>query len=317
MATWRDWQAWAELGDLDVGLGDVILLQTVDFITPVLDDPYAFGQVAAANSLSDIYAMGGRPVSAMNLVAFPASRVGLEVLGTILKGGRDKVQESRARLVGGHSVEDDEPKYGLAVTGLARRSELMLQSAGRPGDVLYLTKPIGGGVLSALLKRDGLPPTLLGEFTHVLTTLNDYARDAAVAAGARCATDVTGFGLLGHLSNLILASGVGVELKAAATPVLPGALEAAERQVFPGGAQRNLDFVGSRLGLTFDPHLEPWRRKLLADPMTSGGLLVAVPEAGVNLFEAHLGPMSCDGGHRPTWARIGRLTDRRAQLEVD
>lgn len=261
--------------DLD---GDTVLVQTVDFITPVLDDPYSFGQAAAANSLSDLYAMGARPVTALNLVAFPA---GLEipgatdsaaVLGAILRGGRDKVAEAGATIIGGHSVDDPEPKYGLAATGIARRSELLLQSGAHPGEVLFLTKPIGGGVLSTALKRGGLGPdgltqADLDELTRVLTTLNAFGRDAALAVGARAATDVTGFGLLGHLSNLVLASGVGAEISARLVPVMPGALQLARRGsgCFPGGARRNLDFVAGRVDLDFANGVEEWFQLLLAD----------------------------------------------------
>jgi len=330
--------------------GDTVLVQTVDFITPVLDDPYAFGQAAAANSLSDIYAMGARPVTALNLVAFPADRLrrparsarpgadgpfGPEVLAAILRGGRDKLTEAGVALLGGHSIDDPEPKYGLAVTGLARRSELLFQSGGRPGDVLFLTKPIGGGLLTTALKLEGLPPADLAEFTAVLTTLNAYGRDAALAAGATAATDVTGFGLLGHLSNLVLASGVGAEIEAAAVPVIPAALALASRgpASFPGGAARNLAFVASRVNLTFSggqpgevtgeggqpgAMAAAGRRLLLADPMTSGGLLVAVPPEQAARFaevaRAGLKQKAKDTGY---WcSRIGRLTDRPAAIAV-
>lgn len=319
---------------------DTVLVQTVDFITPVLDDPYAFGQAAAANSLSDIYAMGARPVTALNLVGFPArllgpgaegsspgagaapgepagQRAGLArgqgdaLLASILRGGLAKATEAGAAIVGGHSIDDPEPKYGLAATGLARRSDLLLQSAGRPGDVLYLTKPIGGGLLATALKRggvgpDGLSAAELAELTDVMTTLNAFGRDAALSAGARAATDVTGFGLLGHLSNLVLASGVGAELSAACVPVLRGAARlvggAAARgtagggvagaaggtKAFPGGTRRNLEFVAGRLRLAFERGVGEPLQLLLADPMTSGGLLVAVPAERAELFEASI-----------------------------
>jgi len=322
--------------------GDTVLVQTVDFITPVLDDPYAFGQAAAANALSDIYAMGARPVTALNLVAFPADRLrrpagtarpgadgpfGPEVLAAILRGGRDKLTEAGVALLGGHSIDDPEPKYGLAVTGLARRSELLLQSGGRPGDVLFLTKPIGGGLLSTALKRHGLSPDALAELTLVLTTLNAFGRDAALAVGATAATDVTGFGLLGHLSNLVLASGVGAQVEVAAVPVMEAALALAARgpEVFPGGARRNLEFVEGRVGLSFagEPASDSWRRLLLADPMTSGGLLVAVPPAQVarfaELLEASLSRVlkKQEAGRTTLWcSRIGSLTDRTATIVV-
>lgn len=316
---------------------DLVLVQTVDFITPVLDDPYSFGQAAAANALSDIYAMGARPLTAMNLVAFPAAALGepgREALAAILRGGRDKVAEAGATLVGGHSIEDAEPKYGLAVTGVARRAELLPQSAGRPGDALFLTKPIGGGVLATALKREGLPPDVLAEFTRVLTTLNAFGRDAALAAGARAATDVTGFGLLGHLSNLLLASGVGAEIDADAVPVIAGAAVLAERGHFPGGARRNLEFVSGRVKLSFEAGPGgggrtaaadfaaaagwSWRELLLADPMTSGGLLVVVPEARASAFAAEAaGALKRLAGAPTYWcSRVGRLTDQAGKLIV-
>ncbi len=336
--------------DLD---GDTVLVQTVDFITPILDDPYSFGQAAAANSLSDIYAMGARPITALNLLAFPAklkppdssvaaggtpgqARVrgatdSEDVIAAILRGGRDKAAEAGAAIIGGHSVDDPEPKYGLAVTGIARRSELLLQSAGKPGDVLFLTKPIGGGVLSTALKRGGvgpggLAPEALAELTAVLAALNGPGCDAAQAVGARCATDVTGFGLLGHLSNIVLASGVGAEIQASEVPAMAAALELASsqgEQAFPGGAARNLDFAASRLDLAFAGEVELWRRLLLADPMTSGGLLVAVAETQAEAFArlmiAALSPRDnkMNLPARKGWcSRIGRLTGQAGRIAV-
>ncbi len=302
--------------------GDTVLVQTVDYITPVLDDPYSFGQAAAANALSDIYAMGARPVTAMNLVGFPA-HLGLDVLAEVLRGGRDKVAEAGATLLGGHSVVDAEPKYGLAVTGLARQSELFLQSAARPGDVLFLTKPIGGGLLTAALSREGLPPEALAELTLVLTTLNSYGRDAAVEVGARAATDVTGFGFLGHLSNLVLASGTGAEIDAGSVPVIPWARELARRgpEVFPGGARRNLDFVAGRTHLELPSPRggsDPVLPLLLADPMTSGGLLVAVPPSSAGAFTDLVAEALAkqDAGAASWCSRVGRLTAETATIRV-
>jgi len=321
----------AGLYDLDA---DTVLVQTVDFITPVLDDPYRFGQAAAANALSDIYAMGARPVTGLNLVAFPskllaptppeASRAtsgaapapepvsGVRILTDILRGGLDKLTEAGAVLVGGHSVDDLEPKYGLAVTGLARRSELLLQSNGRPGDILFLTKPVGAGVLTGPLKRGQLGPEVVDELTRVLTTLNAAARDAALAAGARAATDVTGFGLLGHLTNLLLASRVGAEIQASAVPVIRGAEELARASTIGGAAARNLGFAADRVDLRFEADVGPERRLLLVDPMTSGGLLVAVPPAGADRFEEQLSARL----DKDWIARIGRLTAETGALTV-
>ncbi len=303
-----------DAGVLPLGPGtgdDTVLVQTVDFITPVLDDPYAFGQAAAANALSDLYAMGARPIAAMNIVGFPAALLdqsgatrgaGPETLAGMLRGGRAKVEEAGAQLLGGHTVDDAEPKYGLAATGLARRSELLLQSGARPGDALVLTKPIGGGVLSTALRRDGLAPAVLEELTRVLTALNATASAAARTAKASAATDVTGFGLLGHLSNLVVASGVRAEIAAEAVPILGGVVQLAQHGCFPGGARRNLSYVTSRLTLSFASGVEPWQELLLADPMTSGGLLLAVSEDKV-------GELLREGrANGQEWSRIGRLT---------
>jgi selenide,water dikinase len=311
---------------------DIVLVQTADFITPVLDDPYAFGQAAAANALSDIYAMGARPVTALNLAAFPADLLatpeGGEILAAILRGGRDKIEEAGAVLIGGHTIDDREPKYGLAVTGVALRSRLLLQSGGRPGDVLFLTKPIGAGLVISALKRDLLDAAALAELTEVLTALNSSGRDAALAVGARAATDITGFGLLGHLSNLVLASGVGAEIRASAVPVMTTALALAtgKAEVFGGGARRNLDFVRGRVDL--QATVEPWQLLLLSDPMTSGGLLVAVAEDKADTFADLLGrawPSSGPGealqkqnaGAPGYWrSRVGRLTSETGRIVV-
>jgi selenide,water dikinase len=255
---------------------DLALVQTVDFFTPIVDDPYDFGRIAAANALSDVYAMGGTPVSALNLVAFPLERLGAEVLGKILRGGHDAVQEAGAAIVGGHSIDDPEPKYGLAVTGTVHPDGVTTNAGGRPGDALVLTKPLGAGAVSTAAKRGIASPELVAAAVEVMTALNAGAARAARAAGAHAVTDVTGFGLLGHLHELAAASGCSAEVDAEAVPAMEGVvdlLSAGERAV-AGGTKRNRRFAEA---FTTWGGVSPARRWLLADAMTSGGLLVALP----------------------------------------
>ena len=219
---------------------DQAIVHTADFFTPIVDDPYDFGRIAAANALSDVYAMGGRPLLALNLVAFPLDELGPEVLGRILAGGQAVVEEAGAVIGGGHSIEDREPKYGLAVTGLVDPARMLANSGARPGDVLVLTKPLGAGLVSTAAKRDRADAGLIARAVEVMTTLNAAASAQAVAAGASAATDVTGFGLVGHAHELALASGVSVRIDAAAVPCIDGALElAADPDCIAGGTRRN------------------------------------------------------------------------------
>jgi selenide, water dikinase len=253
---------------------DLAIVQTVDFFAPVVDDPYLFGQVAAANALSDVYAMGGDPLTAMNIVGFPEGKLPMEVLTAILRGGQDKVHEAGAVVVGGHTVVDDEVKYGLAVTGRAHPARLLTNAGATPGDRLILTKPIGTGILATAVKRGDLSRDLESAMVASMATLNATASRAALAVGARCATDVTGFGLLGHASHIARASGVTLVIRVDAVPIFDGARDALGRGARTGGAGRNASYL--------DPIVE-WRatsdadRALLVDPQTSGGLLVAVP----------------------------------------
>jgi selenide, water dikinase len=253
---------------------DLALVQTVDFFTPIVDDPYDFGRIAAANALSDVYAMGGEPLSALNMVAFPLERLGADVLGEILRGGSDVVRAAGALVVGGHSIDDPEPKYGLAVTGTVHPDEVLTNAGGRPGDALVLTKPLGVGAISTALKR-GSGRDVLAAAVETMTTLNAAAARAARAAGASAVTDVTGFGLLGHLRELAEASGVAAEVHAAAVPALDG-VEALLRDgdAVSGGARRNR--AHAETFTRFAPDVAEWHRRLLCDPVTSGGLLVAV-----------------------------------------
>jgi selenide,water dikinase len=258
---------------------DLALVQTIDFFTPVVDDPYDFGRIAAANALSDVYAMGGTPLTALNVVAFPLERLGGDVLREILRGGRDVVTTAGASVVGGHSIDDPEPKYGLAVTGAVHPDRVLANAGARPGDALVLTKPLGVGAITTALKRGaaGAAEALPGAVA-TMALLNAAASEAALAAGAHAATDVTGFGLLGHAHHLARESGVAVELDAAAIPVLEGA-EALLRgeDAVSGGSRRNREWAESFAAVA--PSVPEWRHRLAADATTSGGLLVALPPA--------------------------------------
>jgi selenide,water dikinase len=274
-------------GSEDAGVvrltGEIALIHTADFFTPIVDDPYWFGRIAAANALSDVYAMGGEPLSALNLVAWPDDR--LELLGEVLRGGLDACAEAGCAVVGGHTIDDPEPKFGLAVTGTVHPDALLRNSGGSPGDALVLTKPLGAGAAATALKRDG---TVSEAAVEVMAALNADASRAARAAGAHALTDVTGFGLLGHLHELAAASGCAAEIVAADVPVIDG-VEPLLGVMVAGGARRNREHAETFTA--WDGVDEP-RRWLLCDPMTSGGLLAAVPP----------------GASMPGWP-VGRLVD--------
>jgi selenide,water dikinase len=250
------------------------LVQTADFFTPVVDDPYDFGQVAAANAVSDVYAMGGRPLTALALACFPEEELAPEVLQAILEGGQAKIREAGARVLGGHTVRDSELKFGYAITGVVKRRQLLTNAGARAGDRLVLTKPLGTGILSTALKQGRLEAPLVRRLTRSMTALNRRASEAAVAYGARAATDVTGFGLIGHARQMADASGVTVRLRPASSWFLPRVLELAAAGVLPGGEHKNRKF--------FAPGVEPGEApgpmlEALYDPQTSGGLLLSVP----------------------------------------
>jgi selenide, water dikinase len=254
---------------------DLALVQTVDFFTPLVDDPYDFGRIAAANALSDVYAMGGRPVTAMNVVAFPLERLGEEVLREILRGGLEVVTDAGASLVGGHSIDDPEPKYGLAVTGVVDPAAMITNAGGREGDALVLTKPLGVGAIVTARKRGVLSDDLLAAAVAVMTALNGDASAAALGAGAHAMTDVTGFGLLGHLHGVARESGLAAEVVAAAVPAIGGVRALlADAAAVSGGSRRNAEYAAGFT--TFADDVPDWRRRLVTDATTSGGLLVAV-----------------------------------------
>jgi selenide,water dikinase len=262
---------------------DLALVQTVDFFAPIVDDPYSFGQVAAANALSDVYAMGGMPLTALNIVGFPTGKLPLEVLTAILRGGQDKVHEAGATVVGGHTVTDDELKFGLSVTGRADPRRLLTNAAARAGDRLVLTKPIGSGLIATALKRGDAGLAADAERTLVATmaALNRVASEVALALGVAAATDVTGFGLGGHASHIARASDATLVIDVGRVPALPDARGAWTRGARTGGAERNLEYLASLVdwGTAGD-----WERALLTDPQTSGGLLLAVPPAALDEY---------------------------------
>jgi selenide, water dikinase len=258
------------------------LVLTTDFFTPIVDDPYTFGQIAAANALSDVYAMGGRPRWCLNLVGWPRDRLPLDVLGEVLRGGAEMVQRAGALVLGGHSIDDPEPKYGLMVVGEVHPDRMTTNAAARAGDRLVLTKPIGTGVISTAIKQAAAPDDAVRAAIAAMSALNDGAAAAAAEAGVRAATDVSGFGLLGHLGSLLAASGVAAEIEAGAVPRLPGVRRLAEAGNVPGGTRRNL--TAADAVTTWDPALDEVERLLLCDAQTSGGLLLAARPESVPLL---------------------------------
>jgi selenide,water dikinase len=256
---------------------DQALVATLDFFTPIVDDAYDWGRIAATNALSDVYAMGGRPIFALNIVAWPVDDLPLEMLGEVLRGGRDVAGAAGIPVAGGHSITDPEPKYGMVALGLVDPNRISRNSGVPAGATLVLTKPLGLGMISTAIKQGGASEAMTGAAVAVMTTLNREASEAMVEAGAEAATDVTGFGLLGHLHRMLAASGVAARIDADAVPFIPGAVSLARAGIAAGGTRRNLEFV--------DPHVD-WseldepERLLLADAQTSGGLLIATTRPG-------------------------------------
>jgi selenide,water dikinase len=280
---------------------DLCLVQTVDFFTPIVNDPYTFGQIAAANALSDIYAMGGRPLTAMNIVCFPIKTMDKEVLVQVLKGGFDKVHEAGAALVGGHTVDDLELKYGLSVTGVVAPDRIITNAAARPGQVLVLSKPLGTGILATALKGRILFGEDEAELVKTMLALNRFGPEAAERFGVRAGTDVTGFGLLGHAWEMARASKVGLVIESGRVPVLGRALELAAMGLVPAGTHANQNFCSKALSAAVG--ISPEMLSLLADAQTSGGLLLAVnPEQAEDLLAALR-------EEAPRAAIIGRVTD--------
>jgi selenide,water dikinase len=281
-------------------LGTAPLVFTVDFITPIVDDPYTFGAIAAANSLSDVYAMGGEPQAALAVCGFPSDRLGLEVLGEIFRGGRDKAAEAGCPIVGGHTVTDAELKYGLCVIGTVDSGRPLGHPHARAGDLIVLTKPIGTGIASQAIKKGLLDSTPLRTVCDLMTTLNRAGKEAAVVAGAHALTDITGFGLLGHLHHLCLGAGLAAHLWADRVPVLDFVRPLAESGLCPGGSKNNLAYVTP--ACHWDDGLAEVDRRILADAQTSGGLLIAVGPDGLDALLREL-----EARQAPARAVIGEL----------
>lgn len=253
---------------------ELALVQTVDFFTPIVDDPYSFGQIAAANAISDIYAMGGKPLTVLNIVAFPISTLDKQILADILRGAADKVREAGATLVGGHSIDDKEPKFGMAVTGLIHPDKIKTNASAKPGDKLILTKPIGVGILTTSIKKDQLNQEEVDRVTNVMATLNKTAAEVMSEYDVHACTDVTGFGLLGHASEMAKGGGVGLRIRKNSVPLLPRVRELAEQGFVPGGTKNNFNHVEG--SVAFPEDMDQIDRWILCDAVTSGGLLIAV-----------------------------------------
>ncbi len=279
-------------------------METADIITPLVDDPFTFGRIAAANALSDVYAMGGRPITAMNLAFFPSCSLEIDILGEIFAGGAATLKEAGVCLVGGHTVEDDELKYGLAVTGIIHPERVVRNSTARPGDRLVLTKPIGFGIATTAIKAEMAPPETIDEAVKWMTALNSAASEIMVECGASACTDVTGFGLIGHAVEMARGSGVTLSLELDQVPVMTGVVELVGDGLVPAGCYRNRDHYAAQVGgrpITDD--VLP-----LFDPQTSGGLLIALPHGAVDRFLDMAGSRGCVA------ASIGDVIERRERL---
>ncbi len=276
------------------------IIVTVDFFTPITDDPYEFGLVAAANSLSDVYAMGGKPLVALNVVGFPAE-LAVEMLGDVLKGGYDKATEANCLIVGGHTVDDPEPKYGLSVVGLVEPGKEVPNSNAKPGDVLVLTKPIGTGIITTGCKQGITPDAILKNAVETMAELNKGASEAMMRVGVNSCTDITGFGLMGHLRGMVRGSNASAKIRVADVPVLPGVWELLEKGTVPGGTFRNMSSVDDVVD--WDPALSEEQRLLMCDAQTSGGLLISLPSAKLDQLLSEL-----DASGVQTRAVVGEIT---------
>lgn len=280
------------------------LIQTLDFFTPIVDDPYWYGQIAAANSLSDVYAMGGRPLTALNIVCFPCNS-DLGILGQIIKGGSEKVQEAGVALLGGHTVQDDEPKYGLSVTGIVNPEKVWQNVGAKPGDKLILTKPLGTGVISTALKKGAAGEEEVKAMTESMAELNKTAAETAAEYTVHACTDVTGFGFLGHLWEMASGSGVTAHVYLSELPLLPGAYDYAKKGYLPGGLVSNLSFLEDKVQM--GQGLDSTLFELAADPQTSGGLLLAVPGKEADSLVSAL------KSERVTAVVVGEITEAKAK----
>ncbi len=265
---------------------DLAIVQTLDFFMPVVDDPRDYGRIAAANSISDVYAMGARPILALSIVGFPVKKLDPAVMAEVIAGGAEVCAEAGIVIAGGHSIDDEEPKFGLSVTGVVHPDHILRNDAGRAGDLLVLTKPLGSGCLASAVKKQVLTDAQYAEFVRVTTFLNRVPSEVAQAHGLRCATDITGFGLLGHAHEIAAGSGLGVDLWFDRLPLLPGFVEHLSAGVSPGATGRNLAHYGRHA--EWADGLDPLAKPIFGDPQTSGGLLLAVPEAAVEAVVADL-----------------------------
>ena len=257
---------------------EIALVQTVDFFTPIVDDPFVFGQIAVANALSDVYAMGGTPLTGMNLVAFPIKTLSSSILIEILRGGLSKMEEAGVALVGGHTIEDPEIKYGLAVTGLIHPNKILTNAKAKVGDKLVLTKALGTGIIATALKGGMASEEAVRKIVESMVTLNRSASEWMKEFGAHACTDITGFGFIGHAMEMVLASQVGMVIQSKDIPIIPEAIEYARLGLIPGGAHSNRDYFSCRVNVS--PDLPPLLMDLLYDPQTSGGLLISLPSNG-------------------------------------
>ena len=255
---------------------DHFLIQSVDFFTPIVDDPYTFGQIAAANSLSDIYAMGGMPLHALNIAEFPSDDLPLEILTEIMQGGLEITKQANIPILGGHTIKDPVPKYGLVVTGRVKKENLTLNSTAKAGDVLILTKPLGSGIIATAIKKDKAPRSIMEEAVNVMTNLNSGGAKAMNAVGVNACTDITGYGLLGHLLEMCQGSKISATIEFNEIPLMQGVFELAQKGFIPGGTKRNLDHVIPNVN--FSKNISQEQKYLLADAQTSGGLLISVPK---------------------------------------
>lgn len=265
---------------------DLALVQTVDFFTPIVDDPYMFGQIAAANALSDVYAMGGTPKTVLNIVAYPIKKLGPEILAKILQGSSDKVKEAGAEIIGGHSIDDQEPKFGLSVIGVVHPDKFFKNIGAKLGDALILTKPIGIGIHTTALKRDRLDREQIEKVTAVMSTLNKEASVSLRQFNPNAVTDVTGFGLLGHAFEMAYGSDVSLLIHNENVPVLPGTKELAEDNVIPGGSWANHQWLTKHVH--YEEHITETEQIILCDAVTSGGLLISLPKEEATSFMQHL-----------------------------
>lgn len=290
---------------------DLAVVLTVDYFTPIVDDPYDFGRIAATNALSDVYAMGATPLIALNLVGFPATKQPISMLEEILRGGADQAVKAGVNIVGGHSIDDPEPKYGLVVMGTVHPERVMSNSGARVGDKLFLTKPIGTGIISTAIKVGKCPAEVVQTAVRLMTTLNREAAEAMIAAGANACTDITGFGLLGHLHEMIEASGVGGRINASAVPIIPGVRELIAEDMVPGGTERNLDYLESCNAIRWEKGVSEEGKLLLSDAQTAGGLLISISAERAD----HLRDL-LEQAQVPVVAEVGEILDGPAGVIV-